>query len=76
MKFPWFRLYGLFYVPKNAVAWLILLISIVYAVYSFIDIDSRSHSVSDTLMNFVFRLVIIGAIYTLVAFLTSFRRSN
>ena len=35
---------------------MILIAAIVYAVYMFIDIDSRSHSVSDTLMNFFFNL--------------------
>jgi hypothetical protein len=71
MKLPWFRRNGIFFIPDNMIAWCILLGGIVYAVYSFIDIDSRSHSVSDTLMNFVFRLIIIGAVYTLFAFLTS-----
>ena len=42
-----------------------------YAVYTFIDIDRRSHSVSDTLINFVLNLLIIGAVYSLIAFLTS-----
>ena len=48
-----------------------MLAGIGYAVYVFIDIDSRSHSVSDTLINFVFNLLIIGAVYTLIAFLAS-----
>ena len=48
-----------------------LLGSLAYAVYVFIDIDSRSHSVSDTLINFVFNLLIIGAVCSLIAFLTS-----
>lgn len=42
-----------------------------FAIYSFIDTDSRSHSVSDTMMNFVFSLFIIGTVYTLIAYLTS-----
>ena len=71
MKFPWFRHIGIIYFPKNFPGWIILLAGIAYSVYAFIDIDSRSHSVSDTLMNFVFRLLIVGAVYTLVAYLTS-----
>ncbi len=51
--------------------WLLLLVSVFYAVYTFIDIDSRSHSVSDILINFVFNLLIIGAVYSLVAFITN-----
>jgi hypothetical protein len=76
MKFPWFERYGLFYLPKKLSGWLIMVAAIVFAVYSFIDIDSRSHSSSDTLINFVFMLIIIGAVYTLIAFLTSFRSSK
>jgi hypothetical protein len=56
MKFPWFKRIGIFFA---------------FAVYSFLDIDGKSHSVSDTLMNFVFMLLIIGAIYSLIAYLTS-----
>lgn len=76
MNFPWFECYGLFYLPKKLISWLIAVAGIIYAVYSFIEIDSRSHSVSDTLMNFVFRMVIIGAVYTLIGFLTSLRSEN
>ena len=46
--------------------WLLLLAGVAYAIYLFIDIDSRSHSVSDTLINFVFNLLIIGAVYSLI----------
>lgn len=53
-----------------------MLAGIAYAVYTFIDIDSRSHSVSDTLINFIFNLLIIGAVYTLIAFLTSRSQNN
>lgn len=56
--------------------WLLLLVAIFYAVYTFIDIDSRSHSVSDTLINFVFNLLIIGAIYSLIAFATNAIKKN
>lgn len=71
MKLPWFKRSGIFYLPQSVVGWLILIVGIVYMIYSFIDIDSRSHSVSDTLMNFVFRFVIVFAVYTLIAYVTS-----
>jgi hypothetical protein len=44
---------------------------LIFAVHSFLDIDGRSHSMSDTLMNFVFMLLIIGAVYSLIGYLTS-----
>jgi hypothetical protein len=71
MNFPWFKRTGLFFIPVKATGWLIMIAGLVFAVYSFIDIDSRSHSVSDTLMNFVFRLLIILAVYSIIAYFTS-----
>jgi len=76
MKFPWFKRIGIFFMPASVIAWLIALGCLIYSVYSFIDIDSRSHSVSDTLMNFVFRLLIIWAVYSLIAFLTTNKPDN
>jgi hypothetical protein len=71
MNLPWFRRTGIFFIPVNIIGWIILLAAIAYTVYVFIDIDSRSHSVSDTLMNFAFNLLMIGVIYSLIALLTS-----
>jgi hypothetical protein len=71
MRFPWFKRAGLFFIPTNLAGWIILVAGVVFAIISFMDIDGRSHSVSDTLMNFVFMLLIIGAVYSLIAYLTS-----
>jgi hypothetical protein len=71
MKFPWFKRIGIFFIPAAVSGWIILIAAIVFAIYSFLDIDGRSHSVSDTMINFVFMLLIIGAVYSLIAFLTS-----
>jgi hypothetical protein len=57
--------------PITVAGWIIFLAAIAYVVYVFRDIDSRSHSASDTLRNFVFNLIVIGVVYTLIAFLTS-----
>ena len=71
MNLPWFKRKGILFMPITIIGWIILIAGLAYAVYVFIDIDSRSHSVSDTLINFVFNLLIIGAVYSLIAFLTS-----
>jgi hypothetical protein len=71
MKFPWFKRAGIFFLPVSVSGWIISLAGIGYAVYVFLDIDSQSHSVSDTLINFAFKLLIIGAVYILIAFVTS-----
>ena len=74
MALSWFKRVGIFFVPASMAGWLILAAGLAYAVYTFIDIDSRSHSVSDTLINFVFNLLLIAAVYSLIAFLTSRKR--
>lgn len=71
MKMPWFKGSGILFIPASIMGWLIFVACLVYAVYSFIDIDSRSHSASDTLMNFFFRVCVIFVIYSIVAYLTS-----
>jgi hypothetical protein len=73
MKLNWFTRKGIIYLPAAVAGWVILVIAFAYAVYTFIDIDRRSHSVSDTLINFVFNLLIIGLVYTLVAYFTEKR---
>jgi hypothetical protein len=77
MEFPWFKRMGIFFIPAAWAGWIILLAGVGFAIYSFIDTDSRSHSVSDTIMNFVFMCLIIGAVYSLIAYATSrIRKKN
>lgn len=71
MNFPWFKRTGIFFIPAAIAGWIILAAGIAFAIYSFIDIDSRSHSASDTLMNFAFMCLIIGAVYSLIGYATS-----
>lgn len=71
MKLQWFKRKGIFFIPKSLIGWAIMLIGIIYAIYIFIDIDSRSHSASDTLRPFFVYLLLIGLAYTLIAFLTN-----
>jgi hypothetical protein len=71
MNLPWFKRFGIFFIPATIIGWVISLGGIVYSMYVFIDIDKRSHSVSDTLINFVFNLLVICAVYSLIGYLTS-----
>ena len=70
MKFNWFTRKGLIYWPASVIGWLIFIIALGFAVFRFIAIDMQSHSVSDTLINFVFNLLLIGLVYTLIAWFT------
>jgi mannose-6-phosphate isomerase-like protein (cupin superfamily) len=65
----WFKRYGFFFRPVRLPGWIFFLAAAGYAVWSFFDIDGHSHSVSDTLMNFAFRLVVVYMAYSLVAWL-------
>ena len=71
MKFPWFKRHGMFYIPVSVTGWICLLAGLTFGVYAFINIDSSSHSGSDTLINFVFVMLGIVAVYSLIAFATS-----
>jgi len=75
MKLHWFTRKGIFFFPASIVGWLIAAATVAYAIYLFIDIDSRSHSASDTLINWVFNLLIVGVVYSIVGFFTEKPRS-
>jgi glucan phosphoethanolaminetransferase (alkaline phosphatase superfamily) len=70
MKLNWFTRKGIIYLPVSVIGWIIFTIALTYAVFIFVDIDRHSHSISDTLINFVFNLLMIGLAYTLVAYFT------
>ncbi len=71
-----FRQKGIFFIPASVGGWIILVGAVAWAVYEFIDIDSRSHSVSDTLMNFVFNLFIIAGCYNIIGFLSTIKQKR
>ncbi len=73
MKLNWFTRKGIIYWPASIVGWVILVLAATYAVYTFIDIDGRSHSVSDVMINFVFNLLIIGLVYSVIGYFTEVR---
>ena len=74
MKLNWFTRKGIIYWPVSIAGWVVLIAAVAFAVYTFIDIDHHSHSVSDTLINFVFNLLLIGLIYTVIAYFTEARK--
>jgi hypothetical protein len=76
MNIKWFERKGIFFIPVSIFGWLIALAAIGYCVYLFIDIDSRSHSASDTLMNFVFNAFLVAVVYSLIAFFTSNKKEQ
>ena len=73
MRLNWFTRKGIIYRPASVIGWALLVIAMAYAAYTFIDIDNRSHSVSDTLINFIFNLLLIGVVYSVIAYFTETR---
>jgi hypothetical protein len=49
MKIIWFRKYGWFYVPISLIGILITVLTCIFCATVFIAVDSKSHSVTDTL---------------------------
>lgn len=60
---------GLGWHPASWKGWLMIAIYLVGVVYSFIQVDSHSHSVSDTLINFFPRWLILTALLTILTYL-------
>jgi len=66
----WFVRKGIFYRPVSLFGWLILAAAVAYLAWAFVDIDSRSHSVSDTLINWFFNMLLTGLAYSIVGYFT------
>lgn len=47
----WFRPWGILFVPISPMGWLATALAIAFCVHIFLFVDSRSHSVTDTLYN-------------------------
>lgn len=67
----WFIRKGIFYKPASVAGWTILGLVVIYAIYTFIEIDKHSHSVSDTLINWFFRLILVSLMYAIIGYFTS-----
>ncbi len=65
---------GILFIPVNFWGWLIFAAAVIYAIYNGVQLDSSAHSVSDFLMNLVFSLLIIAAVYSVIAYLTLIKR--
>jgi hypothetical protein len=76
MKLNWFTRKGIIYWPVSVIGWVIFTIAAAYAVYTFIDINNHSHSVSDVMINFVFNLLFIGLVYTVIGYFTEVRADD
>ena len=71
-----FRRIGLFFVPVRWGGWLVALLAGGYTICSFIAIDGRSHSASDTLINTAFNGLAASVVYSAIAFFFSSKETE
>ena len=71
MQLNWFKRNGIFFIPVKTPGWIITILAVAYAAYTIVKINAKQHSVSDFMINAVFGLLLIGAAYSLVGYLTS-----
>jgi hypothetical protein len=71
MKKNWFVRKGMFFLPVSLTGWFLLSAALLYCVYLFADVDSRSHSASDTLRNFAFNAFNVFVIYSIIGYFNS-----
>jgi len=57
------------WVPSSWEGWFVMILYLAALVYAFIEIDSKSHSVSDTLFSFVPKFLIFSALLFIIAYL-------
>lgn len=67
----WFTRRGIFFVPSSPIGWAFIVIAIGYSVYAFIEIDSRTPSMSDTFISWMFNVVLIFAALYGVAWMST-----
>lgn len=70
----WFQRRGFLFLPVARPAWIIFTAEVAYLVFAFLKIDSRSHSITDTLMAWSMHVLIAGLVYTGIAYLTTAKR--
>jgi hypothetical protein len=67
----WFVRKGIFFKPSSAIGWGLLALVLIYCVQAFIETNKHSHSVGDTLANWFFRVILVGVMYSIIAYFTS-----
>lgn len=77
MRKPWFRLNKLRigWMPISWQGWFITFSYFILVIYNFVRIDSTSHSVSDTLINFIPQTILFTTLFSITCYFTS-EKSN
>ena len=70
-----FKRKGILFIPVNIWGWLIFVAAVAYAIFNGVLLNGSTHSISDFLMNMVFSLLLIAAVYSVIAYLTLINKS-
>ncbi len=76
MYLNWFNRKGYLLYPATLWAWLMVVGVAGYLVYTFIEIDSHSHSVSDTFINWFFNVLVISVALYFFALMTTEKKPS
>ena len=60
---------GIGWTPNGWQGWIVLVVYVIFLIHSFMQVDGRSHSVSDTLINYFPRFLIFTALLTIITYL-------
>lgn len=67
----WFVRKGLFFKPTSLVGWALLAVTAAYSLHAFIEMNEHAHSTSEMLINWLFRVILAGVAYTIIAYFMS-----
>lgn len=78
MKKPWFILakHKKGWVPASWQGWLLTAGYIAFTIYNFFRIDNASHSISDTLINFIPQTIIFTGLFSVICYFTADNSSD
>ena len=73
MTKPWFRLnkWKKGWIPASWQGWILTIAYLAFTVYNFLRIDGASHSVSDTLINFIPQTIIFTGLFSVLCYFTA-----
>ncbi len=72
MKEKWFKAkkYGWGWTPATWEGWSVIILYVLVVIMLFFSIDSNSHSVTDTIINFVPNVIILSVVLIGICYLT------